>query len=47
MIERVLTAIREKWPREDIHKPIYIVQDNAPSHLQCDNHLFCEAAKQR
>jgi hypothetical protein len=33
-------------PREDIDKPIYIVQDNAPSHLQCDDHLFCEAAKQ-
>jgi hypothetical protein len=45
MIERVLPAIREKWPREDIHKPIYIVQDNAPSHLQCDDPLFCKAAK--
>jgi hypothetical protein len=33
MIERVLPAIRAKWPREDIDKPIYIVQDNALSHL--------------
>jgi hypothetical protein len=32
--------------REDIDKPIYIVQDNAPSHLQCDDHLFCETTKQ-
>jgi hypothetical protein len=45
VIERVLPAIRAKCPREDIHKPIYIVQDNAPSHLQCDDPLFCEAAK--
>jgi len=46
MIERVLPAIREKWPMEDIHKPIYIVQDNAPSHLEVNDHLFCEAARQ-
>jgi len=31
---------------EDIHKPIYIVQDNAPSHLEVNDHLFCEAARQ-
>jgi hypothetical protein len=46
MIERVLPAIRAKWPRDDIHKTIYIVQDNALSHLQCDDPLFCEATKQ-
>ena len=46
MIQRVLPAIREKWPMEDIHKPIYIVQDNAPSHLEVNDHLFCEAARQ-
>jgi len=46
MIQRVLPAIREKWPMEDIHKPIYIVQDNAPSHLEVTDPLFCEAVKQ-
>jgi hypothetical protein len=25
MIERVQPAIRAKWPREDIHKPFYII----------------------
>jgi hypothetical protein len=25
--------------------PIYIQQDNAPSHLKLDDPLFCEAAK--
>ena len=24
MINRVLPAIRAKWPREDVHKPIFI-----------------------
>jgi hypothetical protein len=46
MIQRVLSAIREKWPRDDIDKPFYIVQDNALSHFKCGDPLFCEAAKQ-
>lgn len=46
MIDKVLPAIRAKWPREDVNKPIYIQQDNAPSHLDHDDPLFREAAKQ-
>jgi hypothetical protein len=46
MIERVLPAIRAIWPRDDIHKPIYIVQDKSRLHLQCNDPLFCAAAKQ-
>jgi hypothetical protein len=46
MINKVLPAIRAKWPREDVRNPIYIQQDNAPSHLKLDDPLFCEAAKQ-
>jgi hypothetical protein len=46
MINKVLPAIRAKWPREDVAKPIYIQQDNAPSHLKLDDPIFCEAAKQ-
>ena len=30
MISSVLPAIRAKWPLEDVDKPIYILQDNAP-----------------
>jgi len=41
-----LPAIRAKWPREDVNKPIFIQQDNAPSHLKVDDPIFCEAAKQ-
>jgi len=46
MINNVLPAIRAKWPREDVSKPIFIQQDNAPSHLKLDDPEFCEAAKQ-
>jgi hypothetical protein len=45
MINQVLPAIRAKWPREDVGKPIFIQQDNAPSHLKLDDPDFCEAAK--
>ena len=43
MINQVLPAI--KWPREDVGNPIFIQQDNAPSHLKLDDPLFCEHAK--
>jgi hypothetical protein len=46
MIEKVLPAIRAKWPHDDLNKPIYIQQDNAPSHIEVDDPLFCEAAQQ-
>jgi hypothetical protein len=29
MINQVLSAIRAKWPREDVGNRIYIQQDNA------------------
>jgi hypothetical protein len=46
MIEKVLPAIRAKWPCEDVNKPIYIQQDNAPSYLEVDDPLFIETAQQ-
>ena len=46
MINKVLPAIRAKWPREDVQQPIFIQQDNAPSHLKVDDPIFCEHAKQ-
>ena len=45
MINQVLPAIRAKWPREDVGRPIFIQQDNAPSHLKLDDPQFCESAK--
>jgi hypothetical protein len=46
LIDKVLPAIRAKWPQEDMDKPIYIQQDNAQSHVSLNDKLFCEAAKQ-
>jgi hypothetical protein len=46
ILNKVLPAIRARWPREDVAKPIYIQQDNAPTHIKLDDPIFCEAAKQ-
>jgi hypothetical protein len=44
-INKVLPAIRAKWPREYVGKVIFIQQDNAPSRLKFDDPVFCEVAK--
>jgi hypothetical protein len=46
MIEKVLPAIRGKWPTEDANKPIIIQQDNVEPHLAPNDPLFCEVAKE-
>ena len=48
MISSVLPAIRARWPLEDVDKPIYILQDNAPSHIRVehDDPQFLEAGKE-
>lgn len=46
MINQVLPAIRAKWPQEDVRNPIYICQDNAPSHVKVDDPVFCEDARE-
>jgi hypothetical protein len=45
IIGKVLPAIRKKWPREDLGKPIFIQQDNARPHIDASDPLFCEATK--
>ena len=46
LIEKVLPAIKEKWPREDIRNPIFIQQDNARTHIDHNDDDFCEATRQ-
>ena len=36
LIEKVLPAIKEKWPEEWGH-PIFIQQDNAKTHIAVDD----------
>jgi hypothetical protein len=45
-VNKVLPAIQAKWLREDVDKPIFIQQDNAPTHLYVNGPIFCEAAKE-
>lgn len=33
LLTHVIPAIKEKWPRKDRHKPIFIQQDNARAHV--------------
>ncbi|KAL7125602.1 hypothetical protein ABFS83_14G127700 [Erythranthe nasuta] len=46
LIEKVLPAIKEKWPREDAGHPIFIQQDNARTHVDRNDELFRRAASQ-
>ena len=47
LIEKILPAIKEKWPREDIRNPIFIQQDNARTHIDHNDDDFCEATRQQ
>ncbi|KAL7154802.1 hypothetical protein ABFS83_03G027500 [Erythranthe nasuta] len=46
LIERVLSSIKEKWPREDVGRPIFIQQDNARTHINRNDEQFRRAASQ-
>ncbi|XP_059281343.1 uncharacterized protein LOC132035041 [Lycium ferocissimum] len=46
LIEKVLPAIRLKWPLSDSNSPIFIQQNNAIPHLSIDDFEFNEAARQ-
>lgn len=46
LIEKVLKSIREKWPIEDLNKLIFIQQDNAKTHVNPNDEIFCQAATQ-
>ena len=46
MIEKVLPAIKAKWPREDLRNPIFIQQDNARTHIDHNDDEFCRAARE-
>ncbi|XP_057453214.1 uncharacterized protein LOC130745087 [Lotus japonicus] len=46
LINKVLPAIKEKWPREHAHEPIFIQQDNAPCHVSPDDEEFHRASSE-
>ncbi|KAH0730970.1 hypothetical protein KY289_002158 [Solanum tuberosum] len=45
LIEKVLPAIRSKWPALDSNIPIFIQQDNARPHIGVNDLEFVEAAQ--
>lgn len=46
LIEKVIPTIKEKWPRDDIHIPVFIHQDNAISHIKDNDSEFCRVARE-
>ncbi|XP_047258867.1 uncharacterized protein LOC124891098 [Capsicum annuum] len=46
LIEKVLLAIRAKWPASDSNNPIFLQQDNARPHIGNNDLEFIEAARQ-
>ena len=44
LIEKVLPAIKEKWPRGTLNQPKFIQQDNAPLHIKSDDPDFAAKA---
>ncbi|GKD78515.1 hypothetical protein Tco_1341136 [Tanacetum coccineum] len=44
LIEKVLPAIRAKWPRGGHTGPIFIQQDNARPHIDVNDQEFLEAS---
>jgi hypothetical protein len=45
LINKVLPAIKEKWPAEERGMPIFIQQDNARTHVAVNDPAFVEAAQ--
>ncbi|XP_047259438.1 uncharacterized protein LOC124891977 [Capsicum annuum] len=46
LIEKVLPAIRAKWPASDSNNPIFLQQDNARPHIGNNDLEFIKAARQ-
>ncbi|KAI5439312.1 hypothetical protein KIW84_024911 [Lathyrus oleraceus] len=46
LINKILPAIKEKWPREHACETIFIQQDNAPYHVSLDDEEFRVAASE-
>lgn len=45
MLNKVLPAIKAKWPAEERGLPIFIQQDNAKTHIAVDDPAFVQAAQ--
>ena len=41
LIDKILPAMKNLWPRKDARKPIFIQQDNARCHVDPNDVDFC------
>ncbi|XP_058775250.1 uncharacterized protein LOC131649505 [Vicia villosa] len=46
LFDKVLATIKAKWPREDLSHPIFSQQDNARTHIDCNDDDFRRVASQ-
>ena len=44
-MNKVLPAIKAKWPAKEKGLPIYIQQDNAKTHIDANDPAFVQAAQ--
>src|SRR5438128_528556 len=44
LVNKVLPAIKEKWPSMERGRTVYIQQDNARTHIAADDPVFLAAA---
>lgn len=45
LLNKVIPAIKSKWPAEEKGMPIFIQQDNAKTHIDVNDPAFVEAAQ--
>ena len=46
LVDKVLPAVKEKWPTKERGRPIFIQQDNAKTHIAVDDPDFCHVAQE-
>src|SRR4051812_16676847 len=46
LVDKVIPAIQDKWPDDDMGTTIYIQQDNAKPHVLSDDPVFREVVDQ-
>ena len=46
LIEIFISAIKAKWPRDELQDVIYIQQDNAKTHSDPNDVKFCRVARE-
>ena len=46
LIEKVVPAIKARWPRDELQDVIFIQQDNARTHIDPNDAEFCQVARE-